>query len=110
MEGGEEPSGERGGVLQTHTVTADVTYPDCQGHLIIGRDKTQHGQRNGRLSMAAIPQRVELLSSGYKLRTLVAFSQLKEKKKDLTEDLQLSLGSIKRCSFVTGVRFAVAAQ
>lgn len=80
-------SGERGGVLQTHTITADITYPDCQGHLNIGRDKTQHRQRNRRLSMAAIPHGVELLSSGNVLCTLVAFSQLKEQKQQSHREL-----------------------
>lgn len=60
--------------------------------------------------MAAIPRRAELLSSGNMLPPLVTFSQLKEKKIcNPEENSQHLLGSITRCSFVTGVRFAPAA-
>lgn len=50
------------GVLK-HTITADITYPGCQGNLNNNRDKTHHNQRKRMFSMAAIPRRVELLSS-----------------------------------------------
>lgn len=109
---GEEPSWEGGGVLQTHHHSRH-NIPGLSG-------PSEHRQRQN----TASSKEQEVVNGSYSTRSgaiefwqhasttcrfLSVEREKKKKKYNSEENLQYSRGSITRCSFVTGVRFVLAA-